>query len=64
MRVVAVLLIVLAAVVAALALWLAVAFGREYGIEQFWGGLAWVGLALVPLVPGILLFKRSRKPRS
>ena len=63
MRVVAYVLIVLAAIVAGLALWLAVAVGREYGIDQFWGSLAFVGFAMVPLVPGILLFKRSKSPR-
>lgn len=62
MRVVAIALFLIAAVVAALALWVAVAFGREYGFETFWGTVAWgVVFTLVPLVPGILLLKRSRR---
>jgi hypothetical protein len=69
MRVVAIILLVAAAVVgtltlvvAALALWNAITYGREYTIDFFWILLAWGGLfTLVPLVPGILLLRRSRK---
>jgi hypothetical protein len=62
MRVVAIILFVTAAVVGVLGLLIAIASGREYGIETFWLGLAWGGLfTLVPLVPGILLFRRSKK---
>jgi hypothetical protein len=62
MRVVAIVLFVAAAIVGALALSLAIALGREYGIDTFWLSLAWAGLfTLVPLVPGILLFRRSNK---
>jgi hypothetical protein len=62
MRVVAIVLFLIAAVVAALALWVAVAFGREYGVGTFWLTIAWgVVFTLVPLVPGILLLKRSRR---
>jgi hypothetical protein len=62
MRVVAIILLVIAALVGALALLASIAFGREYGIQTFWEALAWGGLfALVPLVPGILLLGRSKK---
>ena len=62
MRVVAIVLLVIAVVVAALAIWAASAFGREYGIDTFWQAIAWGALfTLVPLVPGILLLRRSRK---
>jgi hypothetical protein len=65
MRVVAVVLLVLAAVVAGLALWLAIATAREYGSQQFWAVLAWgIPLTLVPLVPGVLLLRRSRRRRG
>jgi hypothetical protein len=61
MRVVAIILFVTAAVVGALALWAAIAFGREYGIDTFWLALAWGGLfTLVPLMLGILLLRRSK----
>ncbi|MEA2509727.1 MAG: hypothetical protein QOG21_1809 [Actinomycetota bacterium] len=62
MRVGAIILFVTAAALGALALWAAIAFGREYGIESFWLTLAWGGLfTLVPLVPAILLLRRSKK---
>jgi hypothetical protein len=63
MRVVAVILLVLASGVIALAVWVAIAFGREYGFDiTFLGTIVWgVLFALMPLVPGILLLKRSRK---
>ena len=65
MRVVAVALLVIAVIVAVLALWAAIAFGREYGIQTFWTALAWGALlALVPLVPGILFLKRSHGRRQ
>jgi hypothetical protein len=61
MRSVAIALLVIAAMVAGLAIWAATAFGREYGIQSFWEALAWGALfTLVPLVPGILLLRRSR----
>jgi hypothetical protein len=55
----AIALLVIAALTATMAFWAAIAFGREYGIESFWGTIAWGTLfALVPLVPGILLIRR------
>ncbi len=52
----------IAAVVAVLAVWGAIAFRREYDVETFWTSIAWgVLFILVPLVPGIWLLRRSRK---
>jgi membrane protein implicated in regulation of membrane protease activity len=64
MRVVAIVLLAIAGVVAVIALWAAIAFGREYGIDTFWLTLGW-GLAftLVIFVPGILLLRRSSEKR-
>ena len=66
MRVVAIVLLVIAAVVVALGLWVAIAFGREYGFDwSFLGTIAWgVLFALVPAVPGVLLLRRTRRRRD
>jgi uncharacterized membrane protein len=65
MRVVAIVVLVIAAAVAALTILAAIAFGREYGVDSFWLTLAWGGLVtLVPLALGILLLRRSKKPNS
>jgi hypothetical protein len=62
MRVVAIVLFAIAAVVGALAVSAAIAFGREYGIESFWLTLAWGGLlTVVPLAAGILFLRRSQR---
>jgi Kef-type K+ transport system membrane component KefB len=62
MRVVGVIFLVAAVVVGALALSIAIATGREYGIQDFWLALAWGGLfTLVLFVPGVLLLRPSKK---
>lgn len=62
MRVVAIILLVIAAGVAVLAVWAAIEFGREYGTDTFWEAIVWGALfTLVPLVPGISLLKRTRR---
>jgi hypothetical protein len=62
MRLVALVLFIAAAVIGVLGLSLAIAFGREYGIDTFWLALAWAGLfTLVPLVAGLLLLRRSKR---
>jgi hypothetical protein len=62
-RVLAIVLLVIAAGVVALAIWAAIAFGREYGFN--WGSLGTIALgvliALVPAVPGVVLLRRSRR---
>jgi tellurite resistance protein TehA-like permease len=65
MRVVAIVLLMVAAVMAALAVWAAIAVGREYGFQRSWELLPWgVVFPLAPAVPGVLLLRRWRKERN
>ena len=56
MRILAIVLLTIAALVAGLAVWTALAFGREYGADTFWLTLGWgFAFALVAAVSGIFL---------